>query len=91
MPVTQEQLEKAVNKIIEEGATRVVLFGSAADSLEEARDLDLACEGIDWWEMLGLQAQLEEELRIPIDLVPLKPETRFTRHVERWGRVVYEA
>jgi hypothetical protein len=38
-----------------------------------------------------LGASLEEELRLPLDLVPLSPPTRLTRIIERKGKVLYEA
>jgi hypothetical protein len=31
---------------------------------------------------------MEEELRTTVDLVPLSPPTRFTRHVESKGKVL---
>jgi hypothetical protein len=35
-----------------------------------------------------LGARLEEELRIPLDLIPLDPPTRFTRLIEQRGKVL---
>jgi predicted nucleotidyltransferase len=70
----------------EYGATRLVLFGSAADDPESARDLDLACDGVPGWKLYELAARLENELKISLDLIPLQPATRFTRHIERCGR-----
>jgi len=28
---------------------------------------------------------------VPLDLVPLDPENPFSRHVERWGQLLYAA
>lgn len=39
MAVTEVQIERAVEIAREHGATRVVLFGSAVDAPERARDL----------------------------------------------------
>jgi predicted nucleotidyltransferase len=89
--ISQEQLDKSIDILRRFGATKIVLFGSAAESLESARDLDLACDGIDGWEFFRAGAQLEDALRVPVDLVPLSPPSRFTRHIEKWGQVVYES
>ena len=68
------------------GATRLFIFGSALDSPDTARDLDLACDGIPGWKLYELAARLEQELNVPLDLVPLTPPTRFTQLIERRGR-----
>ena len=88
MAVLQEQIEQAIALAKEYGATRLILFGSAASNPEQARDLDLACDGVPGWKLYELGARLEEELRIPLDLVPLSPETRFTRIIADQGRVL---
>ena len=46
---------------------------------------DMCVEG---WELFGLGARLEEELRVPLDLIPLSPPTRFTRIIESKGRTL---
>jgi uncharacterized protein len=68
------------------GATRLFLFGSAVDSPDTARDLDLACDGVPGWKLYELAARLEHELNVPLDLVPLSPSTKFTQLIERRGR-----
>jgi predicted nucleotidyltransferase len=88
MAIQQEQIERAVALAKEYGATRLILFGSAVTDPEQARDLDLACDGVSGWKFYELGARLEEELRIPLDLVPLSPQTRFTRLIEQRGRVL---
>ena len=88
MAVRQEQLDRAVSLAKAYGATRLILFGSAATAPEQARDLDLACDGVAGWKFYELGARLEEELRIPLDIVPLSPSTRFTRLIERRGKVL---
>lgn len=88
MAIRQEQLERAIALAKAYGATRLILFGSAATMPEQARDLDLACDGVAGWKFYELGARLEEELRIPLDLVPLSPPTRFTRLIERRGKVL---
>lgn len=84
----EEQLDRAIELARDYGATRLILFGSAADDPAHARDLDLACEGVTGWEFYKLGARLEEELRVPVDLVPLTPPSRFTRLIELRGNVL---
>lgn len=86
MKYSQQQLEQITALARGYGATRLFLFGSALDSPETARDLDLACDGVPGWKLYELAARLEDELRIPFDLVPLSPPNRFTRLVESRGR-----
>jgi len=88
MPIHQEQIDKAVALAKSYGATRLILFGSAAEAPDQARDLDLACDGIAGWRLYELGARLEEELCLPLDLVPLSPPNRFTRLIEAKGRVL---
>jgi len=88
MAIQKEQLDRAIALAKAYGATRLIIFGSAAAAPERARDLDLACDGVTGWKLYELGARLEEELRIPLDLIPLSPPTRFTRLIERRGRVL---
>ena len=88
MAIRQEQLDRAITLAKSYGAKRLILFGSAAIKPDEARDLDLAFDGVEGWEFYELGARLEEELEIPLDLIPLNPPTRFTRLVERKGKVL---
>jgi predicted nucleotidyltransferase len=86
MAIRKEQLDRAIALAKAYGATRLVVFGSAATTPEKARDLDLACDGVLGWKLYELGAQLEEELGIPLDLVPLDLPTPFTRLIEQQGR-----
>ncbi len=88
MAIQKKQLEQAIALAKAYGATRLILFGSAAITPEQARDLDLACDGVSGWKFYELGARLEEELRIPLDLVSLSPPTRFTRLIEQRGKVL---
>ncbi len=80
------QLETIISLAQRYGATRLILFGSTLDTLAEARDLDLACDGVAGWQLYELAARLEEVLHTPVDLVPLTPASRFTRWIETQGR-----
>lgn len=87
MPVTQEQIEKIVSLAKAYGAHRLILFGGALETPEQARDIDLACDGVPGWKLYALAARLEEELHMSLDLVPLSPPSRFTRSIEVRGRL----
>jgi predicted nucleotidyltransferase len=86
MAFTLEQFDTITLLAKRYGATRLILFGSAQDSPDTARDIDLACDGVSGWKLYELAARLEEEVNLPLDLVPLTPATRFTRMIERRGR-----
>ncbi len=86
MAINQIQIQKAIAVARDFGATRLILFGSALEGPDQARDLDLACDGVPGWKLFELGARLEEELRTVVDLVPLTPPTRFTRLIETQGK-----
>jgi len=82
----QEQFDAIALTAKSYGATRLILFGSALNTPETARDIDLACDGVSGWKLYELAARLEEEINFPLDLVPLTPANRFTRMIERRGK-----
>jgi predicted nucleotidyltransferase len=86
MAFSQEQFDRITSLAKNYGVTRLIVFGSAQDSPETARDIDLACDGVLGWKLYELAARLEEEINVPLDLVPLTPSNRFTRMIERRGR-----
>jgi predicted nucleotidyltransferase len=88
MAVSEAQFERIRELARGYGATRLILFGSAVDNPDEARDIDLACDGVRGWKLFELAARLEEELHTPLDIIPLSPPTRFTRHIEMKGKVL---
>ncbi len=90
MKLKPEHLDQAVSIARRYGADRVLLFGSALESPETARDIDLAVGGVDGWEFFGMAAEMEEALPLPIDVIPLFPENAFTRHIRARGRWLYE-
>jgi len=47
MGIRADQIEKSVLPAKEYGAKRLMLLGSALDNPAEARDVDLACNGIE--------------------------------------------
>ena len=86
MAFSQEQFDIISSLAKSYGVTRLILFGSAQESPETARDIDLACDGVSGWKLYELAARLEEEIHAPLDLVPLTPSNRFTQMIERRGR-----
>ena len=51
MAVNQAHLDRAVALAKAYGATRLILFGSALLKPQQARDLDLACDGVTGWKL----------------------------------------
>ena len=90
MPPTQEYLDHVVAIAKRYGADRVLLFGSAAENPATARDLDLAVGGVGGWEFFGMAAEMERVVPLPLDVIPLEPETTFTRRIAERGRMIYE-
>ncbi len=88
MAISQAQIEKIVSLAKAYGATRLILFGSAAEMPIEAKDIDLACDGVAGWKLYEFAAKLEEELETNLDIVPLSPPTRFTKHIEAKGKIL---
>lgn len=91
MPVKQEYLDRAVAIARAHGATRLILFGSAVEAPETARDLDLAVEGVAGWDFFGLAAALEAAIPIPVDVIPVDQmnESYFTKRVRERSRVLF--
>jgi predicted nucleotidyltransferase len=89
MSITKETINKAIELSKHYGVVKLILFGSALDNLSAAKDLDLACSGINDWSFFELSAKLEEELKIQVDLIPLD-DSQFSKHISKIGKVLYE-
>jgi predicted nucleotidyltransferase len=72
------------------GVKKLILFGTAAESLETAADVDFACEGIEGWDLYRFGAKLEEELGRNVDIVALRARDRFSQYIVEKGRTLYE-
>lgn len=46
MGINQTHIEKIISLAKSYGATHLILFGSAAEMPNRARDIDLACDGV---------------------------------------------
>lgn len=88
MGLNHAQLDRIIALAKSYGATRLILFGSAMEKPLEARDIDLACDGIPGWDLYEFAARLEEELGVSIDIVSLSHPNRFTRLIEKKGKVL---
>lgn len=82
------QIKRIIELAKSYGATRLILFGSSVNEASQPQDVDLACDGIEGWKLYEFGARLEEELRLPLDLIPLTPTTKFTRLIEAKGTVL---
>lgn len=69
-------------------AKRVVLFGSNLHP-GRARDIDLAVEGVRPKDFFKLYGDLMFMLPRQVDLVDLDRKSKFTRLIEKEGRVIY--
>jgi len=90
MPVALNHIDEAIAIARRHGATRVVLFGSTQSAPDAARDLDLAIGGVPGWDFYKLAAELDAQLPVPVDVVPLEPANTFTQRIQERGRVIYE-
>ena len=88
MAFDPSKIDKIVQMAKTYGATRLILFGSAMDAPQTARDIDIACDGIPGWRLFELAAKIEDELDIPLDMIPLTPASRFTQNIEKRGKVL---
>jgi predicted nucleotidyltransferase len=88
MPVTKQHIETAREIARRHGAERLILFGRGQTEPGEARDLDVAIGGVEGWDIWKLAGRLERALDIPLDVVPLEPETPLTRRIEKRGREI---
>ena len=89
MPVTETHLQKAISLAKKYGVGKLVLFGSALESPDTARDLDLACD-IPGMKIFAFAGRLEDELGLSVDVIPLTPASAFTRSIVQHGKVLYE-
>lgn len=85
MPVTQKHLDKAKEIARAYGARRLILFGRGQTDPEKARDLDLAVAGVEGWSLFEMAGELEREIDIPLDVIPLESSSPLARRVEERG------
>ena len=71
------------------GAKRALLFGSSLDACREARDIDLAVEGILPQDFFRFYGELMFALSKPVDVVDLSGQSKFLDLVRRDGVPLY--
>jgi len=84
----RKKLKKIIFLAKQYNISRLILFGSFLNDDIEANDIDLACDGINDWKLFELAARIEDELKIPVDLIPLSPPNRFTKYILKKGKVL---
>ena len=68
---------------------RVLLFGSSIDDQADARDIDLAVEGLAPSRFFSFYADLIFSLSKPVDLVDMGRKSQFTDIIRKEGVAVY--
>jgi len=71
------------------GVTRILLFGSSLRDDREARDIDLAVEGVPDAVFFKFYGELLLRLSKPVDLVDLTKPSRFNAMVRKEGVPLY--
>ena len=70
-------------------AKKVILFGSNLEKDTEARDIDLAIEGIDDSHFFKFYGELIDKLSKPVDIVDLKKKNLFNNIILAEGKILY--
>lgn len=90
MAVSKARLEQAVEVLRSFGATRVLLFGSYLRDPENARDLDLAAEGVPLKSIWRADGAVTEALGVPSDVVFREESPEFYDLIRKRATVLYE-
>jgi predicted nucleotidyltransferase len=71
------------------GVKRALLFGSSLDETREARDIDIAVEGLAPRDFFRFYGDLIFALSKPVDVVDLSGDSKFLELVRREGVPLY--
>jgi len=87
-----DELLAAVNILKNEGAKKVILFGSLAKKkFKNQSDIDLACEGVDDRKFFRVFGKLLLQIKRPLDLIDMKDaDDFFASRVKEEGIILYE-
>jgi len=87
-----DELLAAVNILRNEGAKKVILFGSLAKKkFRDRSDIDLACEGVDDRKFFRVFGKLLLQIKRPLDLIDINDADEFfASRVKEEGIVLYE-
>lgn len=89
--ISQTQIDKCIAIARKFGVSRLVLFGSANETPEKARDVDLLIDGVGGMDFATLGMEMEDAVGVKVDLVPMVPMTRFVRYNLEHGKLLYAA
>ncbi|MCI0496634.1 nucleotidyltransferase domain-containing protein [candidate division KSB1 bacterium] len=87
-----DELIKAVNILRNEGAKKVILFGSLAKKkFRDQSDIDLACEGLEDRRFFNVFGKLLLHIKKPLDLIDINDANEFfANRVKEEGIILYE-
>ena len=83
----KNSIEKIAKKY---NVSKLYLFGSSLDSDNEARDIDLAVEGIENNLFFKFYSELIFNLSKPVDIIDLSKKSAFCNLVRSEGILIYE-
>ena len=82
--------EQTIQRICRKyGVKRALLFGSSLDATREARDIDVAVEGLRPQDFFRFYGELMFALSKPVDVVDLSGQSKFIELIRRDGVPVY--
>lgn len=88
----RDELITAVNILKNEGAKKVILFGSLAKKKFRVQsDIDLACEGVEDRKFFRVFGKLLLHVKRPLDLIDMNDADEFfASRVKEEGIILYE-
>lgn len=84
-----ERLPQVIDVLKKMGAHTILLFGSAVDRPQEARDIDLAVAGIPLSKILDADVAVHDILQYPTDLVSQEENPAFFNLIKSYGKPLY--
>ena len=89
--IHSDPISKCVEVARRYGAKKLVLFGTAAQDPQNARDIDLLCEGVKGAAFFEMAGMMEHEAHVAVDVIPGVPRTKFVEINERRGKTIHAA
>lgn len=87
--ISNEIIQKIIEKSKIYDAKKVIIFGSALIDYESSNDLDIACD-MPGLNMFLFADELERSINKPVDIMPISKNDPFMKIVNKYGNVVYE-
>ncbi|MBI4560185.1 MAG: hypothetical protein HY706_21545 [Candidatus Hydrogenedentes bacterium] len=88
--ISDATIQQVVGTLRSFGAKRILLFGSFVRDPTNAKDLDVAVEGIPLSRVWEADAELSEILNMPCDLVVREENPAFYEIIRKRATVLYE-